>query len=154
MGTAQLKVKLLAMTPDPDKLTAGNYSIKQVSTEEGLEPVITNDSFAILENGNPNQTHSWTVQNEANAGNVTIRLWTKQGIGNNYNWVQLPNEYTNLKPGRTYYFTVSSLNSAGYPDHYWYNLEERESNHYRIISNNVYACTHNTDELIKLKTKT
>ena len=121
---------------DPDKLLAGNYSIRQVTTVEGLEPVITSDSFAILENGNPNQTHSWTVQNEDNAGNVTIRLWTKQGIGNNYNWVQLPNEYKNLKPGRTYSFTVTALNPAGYPDHYWFNLEERESNHYRTINTN------------------
>ena len=119
---------------DPDKLSVGNYSIKQVSTADGLEPVKSNDIFTIQENGNPNQTHTWNVQNEAEAGNVTIRLWTKQGIGNNYNWTQLPNEYKNLKPGHTYSFTITSLNQYGYPDHYWYNLEERESNHYRTIN--------------------
>lgn len=117
---------------DPDKLLAGNYSIKQISTATGLEPVKTNDSFAVVENGDPDQTHTWDVQNEDEAGNVTIRFWKKQnGTGNNWNWVQL-DDYPNLKPGRTYYFTAS-LNPGGWPSHYWYNLEERESNHNRTI---------------------
>ena len=116
---------------DPDKLTAGNYSIKQVSTEEGLEPVITNDSFAILENGNPNQTHSWTVQNEANAGNVTIKLWKKQGLGQ-YNWEKVGNDYINLKLGKTYSFTAE-LNPGLYPEHCWFLLDESENNYNRDL---------------------
>ena len=118
---------------DPDKLPVGNYSIKQTSTADGLEPVKNNDSFAILENGDPNQTHTWNVQNEDEAGNVTIKLWRKQGIGNFNNWEELSPVYMNLKPGKTYYFTASIPSEMYRQGHCWYNLEERESNHYRTI---------------------
>ena len=117
---------------DPDKLLAGNYSIRQVSTEEGLEPVITNDSFAILENGNPNQTHSWTVQNEDNAGNVTIKLWRKGGFGQ-WNWENV-DTYNNLKTGHTYSFTAR-LSSGLYPN-VWYYQDESDHNNYDSISQN------------------
>ena len=118
----------------PDKLPAGNYSIKQTSTAEGLQPVVNNWPFQILENGDPNQTKSWNVQNEDEAGNVTIKLWKKQGLGQ-YNWTQVGDAYVNLKPGKTYNFTAE-LNPGLYPSHCWYLLDETENNNYRNLQAN------------------
>ena len=114
----------------PDKLAAGNYSIKQASTVEGLEPVVNNWPFEILENGNPNQAYSWNVQNEENAGNVTIKLWRKQGLGQ-YNWEQVA-VYNNLKPGKTYSFTAE-LKQGMYAAHCWFLLDESENNYNRNL---------------------
>ena len=119
---------------DPDKLTAGSYSIEQVDTAEGLERVKTNDIFDIAENGDRNQTHSWNVQNDTEAGNVTIRLWRKQGLGQ-YNWTLLQT-YNNLKPGQTYSFTATLDQNAYNQDAFRYNLEEIDSNLNRNIGEN------------------
>ena len=118
---------------DPNKLPVGNYSIKQTSTVEGLEPVKTIDSFAILENGNPNQTHIWDVKNEDEAGNVTIKLWRKGGFGQ-WNWDNIAT-YTELKPGRTYSFTAT-LSSGLYPNFVWYYQDESDHNNYDAIWQN------------------
>lgn len=102
---------------DPIKLSAGNYSIKQISTVTGLDPVVNSWPFAILENGDPNQTKSWILQNEENAGNVTIKLWRKGGKSDQWNW-EGPVTIANLKPGKTYWFTAE-LKQGMYPDNIW-----------------------------------
>ena len=117
---------------DSDKLLAGNYSIKQVSTADGLQPVKNNESFAILENGNPNQIHTWIVQNEDEAGNVTIKLWRKGGFGQ-WNWENVAT-YNNLKPGYTYSFTAK-LSSGLYPN-VWYYQDESDHNNNDSVSLN------------------
>ena len=48
---------------DPEKLSVGNYSIKQVSTDEGLDTAV-DQIFAILENGDPNQTFNKAFVND------------------------------------------------------------------------------------------
>ena len=116
---------------DPDKLLAGNYSVKQVTTAEGLEPVVNNWSFEILENGDPNQTYSWNVQNEEHAGNVTIKLWRKGGTGQ-WNW-ECVNTYTTLKPGRTYSFTAKA-DTGLYPNNIWYYQDESDHNNTDSLS--------------------
>lgn len=126
---------------DPDKLTAGNYSIKQVSTDEGLEPVKHNDSFSILENGDPNQTHTWNVQNEDEAGNVTIKLWRKSQFGQ-WNW-NLVDTYDNLKPGHTYSFTAK-LSAGLYPDHVWYYQDEANHQDGDLIEQNQVSALNSS----------
>ena len=115
-----------------NKLPVGNYYIKQTSTEEGLEPVVSNWPFNILENGDPNQTYSWNVQNEDEAGNVTIKLWRNQG-GSQYNWERVGDDIKNLKPGQIYSFTAK-LSSGLYPNNVKYLLEERDDNYNRNLN--------------------
>lgn len=110
---------------DPDKLSVGNYSIKQITTAADLEPVVNSWPFAILENGDPNQTKSWVLQNEENAGNVTIKLWRKGGKSDQWNW-EGPVTIANLKPGKTYWFTAE-LKQGLYPNNIWY-FESGEDN--------------------------
>ena len=117
----------------PDKLSVGNYSIKQISTEAGLDVVVNSWPFAILENGDPDQTKSWTLQNEENAGNVTIKLWRKGGTGQ-WNWDQVA-VYQNLKPGTTYSFTAM-LSQGLYPNNVWSYQDESDHNNYDSLSAN------------------
>lgn len=117
---------------DPVKLPAGNYSIKQISTSEALEPVVNSWPFTIEENGDPNQSKSWNLQNEENAGNVTIKLWRKQGSGQ-WNW-NLVNTYTALKPGHTYSFTATVDVGLYTSNNIWYYQDESDHNSYDSIS--------------------
>lgn len=118
---------------DPDKLTVGNYYIVQTSTDSDLQPVVNSWPFSIQENGDPNQTYSWNVQNEDEAGNVTIKLWRKGGFGQ-WNWDNV-NTYSDLKPGRTYTFTAR-LSSGLYPNFVWYYQDESDHNNYDSIWQN------------------
>lgn len=108
---------------NPNKLSVGNYSIKQVTTVAGLDPVVNSWPFAILENGDPNQTKYWVLQNEENAGNVTIKLWRKGGK-EQWNWECLQT-YTDLKPGHTYSFTATA-DIGLYPDNIWWYQDESD----------------------------
>ena len=98
----------------PTKLSAGTYTVKQASTDDGLG-VAADQNFTIADNHDSNQSFTLNFTNEEATGNNTVIVYAGQGgypgqFNNRSEEIRL----TDLKAGATVKLTVNLSENGEY----------------------------------------